>query len=279
VRAVGNHAKRAAAHHNWVMHAYVRFEPADGTQATLSPGDLIGRAVSAALVLDDARISEAHAFVSLRGAELKLLSLRGSLAVAGETRPSITLSPGQRITFARGVEALVREVALPESLVALQGDGLPSIVLHGNASLIAGPAPRLLPRHDPEADAHLWSVGERWRLAVRGEASRDVGVGDSFTVGTQAFRLVFLKVERAGVAATAGVAPGGTLRLVTDFDTAQIHRMGHPPVLVGGSRAGSCASPRRRAPRSPGRASPGRSGPPTTTATRCVAASTWRSLD
>jgi pSer/pThr/pTyr-binding forkhead associated (FHA) protein len=50
------------------MLATVRLRLPDGSTTTLAPGDIIGRMASAALVLDDGRVSEAHAMVSLRGA-------------------------------------------------------------------------------------------------------------------------------------------------------------------------------------------------------------------
>ena len=48
----------------------------DGDRHVLGVGDLIGRLPSAALVVDDPRVSEAHAIVSLRRAALHLLALR-----------------------------------------------------------------------------------------------------------------------------------------------------------------------------------------------------------
>jgi len=59
------------------MRAFVRLRCTDGSIAELTHGDLIGRLGTAALHFDDARISEAHAMISLRGQELKLLALRG----------------------------------------------------------------------------------------------------------------------------------------------------------------------------------------------------------
>ncbi len=68
------------------MRAFVRFQLPDGTQRDLYPGDIIGRLWSAALHVDDARVSEAHALVSLRGRELQLLALRGRFAVDSTPR-------------------------------------------------------------------------------------------------------------------------------------------------------------------------------------------------
>ena len=63
------------------MRAYVQLRLTDGQRRDLGSGDIIGRMPTAALVLDDARVSEAHALITLRAGELRLLPLRGRCAV------------------------------------------------------------------------------------------------------------------------------------------------------------------------------------------------------
>ena len=58
------------------MRPTVSLQLPDGSIHELGHGDLIGRLWTAALHLDDGRISEAHAMISLRGSELHLLALR-----------------------------------------------------------------------------------------------------------------------------------------------------------------------------------------------------------
>ena len=70
------------------MRAVARLLLPDGRDVEVGPGDLIGRTPSAAAVIDDPRIAEAHAFVSLRHGELHLLSLRRMVVVAGKPRSS-----------------------------------------------------------------------------------------------------------------------------------------------------------------------------------------------
>ena len=111
------------------MRAYVRLELPDGQFAELGPGDLIGRLWSAALPLSDGRISEAHAMVSLRGQELKLLALRGRFAVQGQGLSSLVLAPGQVISMAEGLDLRVAEVFLPSKVLAIEGEGLPRMVV------------------------------------------------------------------------------------------------------------------------------------------------------
>lgn len=220
------------------MHAFVRFVLPDDSRSVLAPGDIIGRSASAALAVDDGRVSEAHALVSLRGAELQLLSLRGRFAVDGAPQSSVALVTGQVVSFAEGLDLRVEAVHLPPSLPALAGDGLPAQCLHGTASLLLGPPVRLLPRHDPAAAAHLWLVGERWRLAVPGQATRTLGPEQSFELGGRRFELTTVRVERAGVHATEAV--GGieeALTLVTAWDSVLVRRSGRSPALLGGQAA------------------------------------------
>lgn len=217
------------------MHAFVCFATPDGGQVTLMPGDFVGRASSATLILDDGRISEAHAMVSLRGAELRLLSLRGRFAVDGNPSVDAALAPGQVVSFAAGVDVTVVAVELPPTLTALRGPGLPNIVLHGTASLTVGPPARLVPRFDAAADARIWLAGDRWRVAVGDGEPTGIEVGAGFEVAGRSFELIALPVDRAGVPVTelsdSAIEP---LRIVADVDSVQLHRPSVAPVLIGG---------------------------------------------
>jgi hypothetical protein len=115
---------------------------------------------------------------------------------------------------------------------------LPTQALGGTASLWAGPPPRLAPGHAPDADAWLWTTGTRWRLRVAGEDARDLDPDGEFEVRGRRFRLTALQVERAGVDATENHGRvGASLELIAGWDTVQIKRSGHPPVVIGGVEA------------------------------------------
>ncbi|MFT4976568.1 MAG: hypothetical protein ACI8S6_002473 [Myxococcota bacterium] len=220
------------------MLVSVRLCLPDGRTTTLSPGDIIGRMAAASLVLDDPRVSECHALVSLRGAELQLLALRGMFAVNGEPATKVALREGQVLSFAEGLELSVEAVQLPQALAALGGDGLPLQVLGGSSSLHVGPPPRLVPGTARDADAWLWSTGPRWRLRCGEAPPRDLDLGESFELGARRFMLTTIQVERAGVEAT--VALGGVgepLVLLAGWDTFQITRPGRPPIVIGGLSA------------------------------------------
>ena len=110
--------------------------------------------------LNDGRVSEAHALVSLRGRELRLLSLRGRFAVNGKTVGQVPLETGQTIFLAPGLAIEVLEVQLPESVLALEGEGIPRVVLSGVATVLAGPPVSVQSRYLPEGQAHIWSRHE-----------------------------------------------------------------------------------------------------------------------
>lgn len=219
------------------MRAIVRFRLPDGSTAELGPGDLVGRLWSAALAIPDARVSEAHALVSLRGQELKLLALRGRFAVGGRSVGSLVLEAGQRITLAEGLDLVVEEVTLPAAVFAVEGDGLPRMVVVGTCSLITRPRPELVPRLEPGAPAWLWSDGEAWCLSIGG-ATRRVKPGDTWELDGRQFRAVGLSLDTVGRTVTrldGGVSRA--LRIVAHFDTAHIHPLGGNPLALSGLAA------------------------------------------
>ncbi len=219
------------------MRAFARFRLSDGRSVELGHGDLIGRLWSAALSLPDGRISEAHAMVSLRGQELKLLALRGRFAYEGETRSSLLLEPGQRITLAEGVSLLVEDVQLPGAVLGFEGEGLPRQVLGGVCSLLTRPRPELVPRFLPEAAAHIWTDGEAWMLRLAG-SERELHPGDELEIDGRSFRAVAVELESAGHTATRlDGAVQRSLRVIANFDTAHVFREGSDPLALNGLSA------------------------------------------
>lgn len=219
------------------MRAFVRFRLPGGAIAELGHGDLIGRLWSAALSIPDARISEAHAMVSLRGQDLTLLALRGRFALAGKSRSSLVLEAGQAIALAEGLELLVEEVSLPAAVFAIEGEGLPRVAVSGVCSLLTRPRPELVPRLVPDAPAHLWGDGEGWCLSMNG-VSRPIKPGDSWELDGRRFQAVALSLDAAGRTATrldGGVARG--LRVVANFDTVHLYPEGGEALALSGLAA------------------------------------------
>ncbi len=223
------------------MNAIVRILAPDGAIRALGPGDLIGRMATAALPIDDGRVSEAHALVSLRAGELKLLGLRGVFAVDGQPCKEVVLRPGLWVALAPGLSLEVLDVELPEFMLALQGDGLPRQVLVGACSVLVSPRLCVVGRHQDDAAAHVWNNGVSWRLRIAGGAARDLASGHTFRVGDHELCAVAVPVVGAGQAHTevdgAFAAP---LHIVAGFDTVHIHpqgRVGVAPLTLDGISA------------------------------------------
>lgn len=219
------------------MRALVRFQLPDQSLVELGSGDLIGRIWSAALVLHDPRISEAHAMVSLRGGELWLLALRRRILCDGQARGELRLEPGQRLELAEGYSLGVQAVELPEEVLALEAPGLGRVALGSVVSIKMHPTLQIISGFDPSAPAKLWTTGDDWKLDLNGQVST-VQAGAAFAVGAHPIRLVMLKLSGAGQKATrvtGGFDP--PLRIVTDFDTVRIYRGEETPVLFSGVSA------------------------------------------
>jgi len=220
------------------MFAHVQFSLPDGSRVIATHGDLLGRLATAAIHLDDARVSEAHAMVSLRGRDLKLLALRGRFAVRRKTVTETILKPGLEIEIAGGVTIRVEDVSLPDNVLAIRGDGIPLQVLGGVCSISGTDRPRLLARYVPNAAAHIWSTGTGWRLQLAAHPAKPLIAGDTWDIGGTPFEAVAVPLERAGQQETR--LKGGIrapLRLVAMFDSVHIHREDQVAIALGGISA------------------------------------------
>ena len=93
----------------------------NGSCVTVHPGGLIGRLANAEMMIADPRISEAHALVSLRSRSLRLLALRGALAVDGLDVDAVTLEEGLRVELADGLFITVESIELTTHTLVLYG--------------------------------------------------------------------------------------------------------------------------------------------------------------
>lgn len=220
------------------MLAQVVFKTDDGRCHTLGHGDLIGRLWTARLQLSDPRVSEAHAMVSLRGGQLKLLALRGLFAIGGKPRKDTVLTVGQRIAFARGLEVEVVEVGLPVEVMGLSGSDLPRQPLPGACFLVLRPNPALVSRSQEGHVAAFWSTGDGWLVQRPGEAPVELTTGWSMKAEGQRFTAVRIGMSRAGQLRTHMVgAVSAPMRLELHWDTAHIHRSGMPTLTLRGHHA------------------------------------------
>ena len=215
------------------MLASVQLRSPDGTLHHLLPGDLVGRLRSAALHLDDGRVSEAHAMVSLRDGQLRLLSLRGGLAVAGKAVREVALRPDLRVQLARGVHLEVVAVTLPAEVLGIEGDGVPRQTLPGVVSIRA--SGQLVAGWQDDAALWIWYDGDGWRQRHPDGAVGEVGVGDRVSVGGRTLQLVGIPLRAAsGTATRLSGAVHAPLRLVAHYDTVHIHRSGEPVASLSG---------------------------------------------
>lgn len=217
------------------MRVFARLLLPDGSLVEVTPGAVVGRHATAAARVNEPSVSEAHAFVSLRGDALYLLALRGRLTLGGVRAAEIELKAGLIIQLAPGIDIAVVSVSLPFSVLAIEGDGIARQVLPHLLSICGH---ELVAGFVPGADAILWSDGEVHRLRRAGEPDREIETGDALEIGGRRLRIVDVPLREVG--ATATVPHEGARRrplvLVLRFDTVHIHA-GEDPVVIDGLAA------------------------------------------
>ncbi len=217
------------------MNALVEFITPSGETVALGHGALIGRLWSADLHLNDARISEAHAMVSLRGRDLRLLGLRGRFRVGERVLSEVVLTPGLRVTLAEGLVLEVRAVEVPEAVLAVEADGMPLQVLSGVTALFGGARPRVAAGWSPDATDHLWPTGASWmRAGPAGPVA--VGPGDAWAVDGARFTAREVAVVGARPTQTDLVC-ATPVHITTRYDTVHLARPGEPVVVITGKLA------------------------------------------
>ncbi len=219
------------------VQTYVVLRTPTGAFVELVPGDLVGRAAGAALQLDDGRVSEAHAMISLREGQLQLLPLRGALALGGEPVSHVVLRAGVVIDLALGVHVTVTEVHLPDEVLGIEGDTLPRQMLPSVASILDDGRLRIVTGWREDAAAHLWITGDEFHVRV-GADTQSVTFGDTLTFGSRKLSFIAIPLGEAGPRTTRRLGDfGEPLHLVSRFDTVQIHRDGRAPVIFSGMQA------------------------------------------
>lgn len=220
------------------MRPAVHLRLPDGRTAVLGHGDLIGRLESAALPLADPRISEAHAMVSLRGTELKLLALRGRFAINGRPLAEVELVPGMTIELAKDLVLEVEHVVLPEQVPALRLEGMQPRVITGVCSLFGPPRSELRPGFHPTACAYLWPCEGGLELRRAHVADVILKPGDVVEVDGCELEVVAMVLQPQGLYVTTAVgAVAGPLEIVARYESAHIFRKGEPALVLSGISA------------------------------------------
>lgn len=218
------------------MRSRVRLGLPDGTQVELGHGDLVGRLWSAALCLDDPRISEAHAVVSLRGHELKLLALRGRFSVHGRTVSELALRAGQRVELAHGLTLDVLAVEVPTEVLGVRAAGARAQVLPGACALAVDP-PRITRSADPSAVAHLWPRAGQWRARVGAAMPFDLDPGTTFDAGGATWEAVLVPLVPATAPTELDPTLAEPLHVVARYDTVHLFRPTRTPAQLSGLSA------------------------------------------
>lgn len=186
------------------------------------------------MCLDEPYISEAHAMVSLRSGELKLLALRGRFSVDGKPLSQATLRAGQRIVLASREPLVVEEVVLPPTVLVLAYADAEPKLLQAVCSLRVGPEVELVAGVLPDADAIFWTTGQRLQVRIGTEPSRDLAEGAELEIGGRAFQVCAQPRSVASHVATWETGEvGAPLHLIVSYDTVKIIAGPHRVTLDG----------------------------------------------
>lgn len=213
----------------------VRLLLPDGQEVSAGPGATIGRLYTADIRIDDARVSEAHAYVSLRGSALVLLALRGRLRYGGRDVPRLELAAGQAVELARDVTLQVLSVAVPDRVLAIELAGGTRQILLGVTSIVAEPEPHVVASYQPDAAAVIWNDGLAWRIRIAGQRARPLREGSTFAIHGTELRVTSDVSRSAEALETVPRTTHDRLRIVSLFDSVQVWRDGaaSPCVLNG----------------------------------------------
>ena len=218
--------------------SFVQMKLPNGRSVRLSPGALIGRSSSAEVQFSDPGVSEAHAMVSLRGRQLKLLALRRWFEVEGRRCSELVLAPGQRIQLAPEVGLVVEAVAVAPRVLALAGAEPDPCELSASVHSVleAGDGIRIESGFVPEALAHVSSTTDGWVLRQRDGETLDLRPGTTCLVAGHTLSVVLVEVN-SGHTTTPTPTATRPLRIVARVDTVHLHPEGAAPVVLTGIAA------------------------------------------
>ncbi len=224
---------------------FVKLRLPDRSEVVVSPGGIIGRLHSAAATIEDPRVSEAHALVSLRSRSLKLLALRGAMEQIGrqahqlERVTELDLEAGQRIRLAEDVVIEVVEVALPGQVLALAGAGDKPVELSVPVtSILTKPTLRVEAGYVPGYAARAWLSGERWVIQIGAGRPEPLRPGARYVIDGHQLWAISVSLGQVGVDSTrqrGQLHPGMTLTVF--YDHTQVTVEGRPPVSLSGNGA------------------------------------------
>ncbi|MBX2801857.1 MAG: hypothetical protein KTR31_29530 [Myxococcales bacterium] len=158
----------------------------DERRVRMLPGDVLGRGRRSDVVVQDPRVSEAHAMVSLRRGGLWWLPLRPG--VHGQVGPDVLLAPGASVTVLDELQLRVESLTLPATVDVLQVDhGAPIVLDHPEWHIAASGDARPGPHR--EAVAVLWRTDGRWWCRGGEGPARQLAAGVGMVVGGRQLHL------------------------------------------------------------------------------------------
>lgn len=215
----------------------VSFSLPHGAVVVLEPGDIIGRGPRSALRIDDPRVSELHAYVSLRGAQLVLIALRGRMSVHGKPVTEMPLSAGLRVLLAGTFPIIVESVEVPATVLAIAGDGLEAVAVSGVMSLELEPR-GLSSGFREDAAAVLWMSGNELRLRCRGDLDQSLAPGATFEVEGEHFSVLQIPLDELLQPETEGYGQlAVALEIAIYYDTVHIIPEDGRAVVIDGLTA------------------------------------------
>lgn len=221
---------------------FVRFRLPDGRTAQVAAGGLIGRASTAELRIESPEVSEAHAFISMRGRHLQILSLRRWIILDGERKSSIILAPGQRIRLSQNVTLDVEAVELPDRVMVLYGDGQELCTLSesvysivtANGGPSQTPSYKLHPEYLPGAEAYIWGTSDSFTLRVGDREPVELSAGTSWELRGHHFA-VQARPLGDGALSTRSIGQNDPpLTIVARYDTVYVRMPGRPECVIAG---------------------------------------------
>ncbi|MFT5582931.1 MAG: hypothetical protein ACI9VR_000508 [Cognaticolwellia sp.] len=197
-------------------------ELSTGGRALLFAGDQIGRLRTAHLSIQDPRISEMHAYLSLRDGALHLLRLRGNLSLFGMPVASAALEPGVEVELAEGLSVRVLELHMPQRAAALLIDGVLHPLPGGRCSVIDG---NLVAGTQSGAQLWVWNDGRQWYLQEPGQDPQEMDETERQAAG---YTLLFTQLSQAPAQSeqTLGRSTRPALRIQAHFDSVILETVG-----------------------------------------------------
>jgi hypothetical protein len=224
--------------HDGAIQPSARFRLPDGREVSVPSGGIIGRSPGAALTIADARVSEAHALVSLRGDELVLLGLRGRFSTGGAPLSQLSLREGIEITLYRGFSIRVVDLVLPSSVLAIWSEALGEVVLSGVTSVVTGGGARVARGWNQLAEVVFWNQGPRWRARLRDGTEHVVHEGPLVLPSGSTLEVRRVDIRAAALSATRRAGDlADALRIVAGYDIAELHRPDRAVVNISGRMA------------------------------------------